>query len=302
MNRTLAGWLADNPSGAVVVTGLLALLPFLGIGFVFFLPGAVPALMTLQRGPRTGLAVAVGASLLLVLTIWLVWQPVPAVLLYPLWMLGPPLLLAGLLARSGSLSLCFQVTVLATALLVVVLHGAFGDPVRVFEPHLRALGAEMVRLKLVTDVETFVTAVGRMMWGWIAVLTMLLAVLALFVARWWQSLVGQAGGFGAEFRSLRLGRALGVGAALFVGLTFWTEQPIVRDIANVLLCALLIVGLAAVHRFRIERQLHVAWLWVTYAGLFLVAPIMVPVIGGWGFVDNWLRSARTPAASAARED
>jgi hypothetical protein len=101
---------------------------------------------------------------------------------------------------------------------------------------------------------------------------------------------------------LRLGRALGVGAALFVGLTFWTEQPIVRDIANVLLCALLIVGLAAVHRFRIERQLHVAWLWVTYAGLFLVAPIMVPAIGGWGFVDNWLRSARTPAAPAAGED
>ena len=62
MNRSLAGWLADNPSGAVVVTGLLALLPFLGIGFVFFLPGAVPALMTLQRGPRTGLAVAVGKA------------------------------------------------------------------------------------------------------------------------------------------------------------------------------------------------------------------------------------------------
>ena len=296
MNRSLAGWLANNPPGAVIVTGLLGLLPFLGIGFVFFLPGAVPALLTLQRGPRAGLAVAIGASVLLVLTIWFFWRPVPAVLLYPLWMLGPPLLLAGLLARSGSLSLCFQVTVLATALLAVVLHGVFGDPVRVFDPYLRALGDEMVRLKLVTDVEAFVAAIGQMMWGWIAVLTMLLAVLALFVARWWQSLVGEAGGFGAEFRALRLGRALGVVAAVFIGLTFWTTQPIVRDIANVLLCALLIVGLAAVHRFRIERELHVAWLWVTYAGLFLVAPIMVPVIAGWGFVDNWLRSARTPAA------
>jgi hypothetical protein len=67
MNRSLAQWLAGNPVGAVVATGLLGLLPLLGIGVLFFLPGAVPALIVLVRGERQGVLVALGASLLLAL-------------------------------------------------------------------------------------------------------------------------------------------------------------------------------------------------------------------------------------------
>ena len=65
MNRSLAQWLAGNPVGAVFVTGLLGLLPLLGVGVAFFLPGAVPALIVLVRGERQGVVVAAGASLLL---------------------------------------------------------------------------------------------------------------------------------------------------------------------------------------------------------------------------------------------
>ena len=54
MNRTFASWIADNPGGAVFVTGLLGLLPLFGLGFAFFLPGAVPALVVLARGPAAG--------------------------------------------------------------------------------------------------------------------------------------------------------------------------------------------------------------------------------------------------------
>ena len=44
MNRTFASWIAANPGAAVFLTGLLGLLPLFGLGFAFFLPGAVPAL------------------------------------------------------------------------------------------------------------------------------------------------------------------------------------------------------------------------------------------------------------------
>ena len=62
MNRSFASWIAANPGGAVFLTGLLGLLPLFGLGFAFFLPGAVPALVVLARGPRDGVMVAVGAS------------------------------------------------------------------------------------------------------------------------------------------------------------------------------------------------------------------------------------------------
>ena len=61
MNRTLASWIVANPGGAVVLTGLLGLLPLFGLGFAFFLPGAVPALVVLQRDLRAGVQVAAGA-------------------------------------------------------------------------------------------------------------------------------------------------------------------------------------------------------------------------------------------------
>ena len=50
MNRTFASWIAANPGAAVFLTGLLGLLPLFGLGFAFFLPGAVPALVVLARG------------------------------------------------------------------------------------------------------------------------------------------------------------------------------------------------------------------------------------------------------------
>ena len=48
---------------------LLGLLPLFGLGFAFFLPGAVPALVLLVRGERTGLIVAAGGGLLLAVAV-----------------------------------------------------------------------------------------------------------------------------------------------------------------------------------------------------------------------------------------
>src|SRR3954452_10516378 len=112
MNRSLAQWLPDNPGPAVVVTALLGLLPLVGLGFAFFLPGAVPALLVLVRGPRIGAMVAIGASGLLAASMLMFGRPMAVGLIYSAWVLGPPFALAWLLERTGSLSLCLQVTTL----------------------------------------------------------------------------------------------------------------------------------------------------------------------------------------------
>jgi len=98
MNRSLAQWLADNTVGAVLVTALLGLLPLIGIGVAFFLPGAVPALVVLVRGERSGAIIAAGASLLLAGAMLAFGRPVAVGLIYSAWVLGPPLLLALLLS------------------------------------------------------------------------------------------------------------------------------------------------------------------------------------------------------------
>ncbi len=300
MNRSLAQWLAGNPVGAVIATGLLGLLPLLGIGVLFFLPGAVPALIVLVRGERQGVIVALGASLLLAAAMLAFGRPMPVGFIYSAWVLGPPLLLALLLRRTESLSLCLQVATLVGAVLLVVLHGSLGDPQQFWAPFVRDLAQQVKSSGIGVDLEKdgLADTLARTLWGWVAVLTMTLAMCALFMARWWQSLPERAGEFGAEFRQIRLGRVLGLTALVVIGASLLTQQALVDDIGRLFLGALVIVGLAAVHRAVAEDKLGSVWLWVTYATLVFVAPFAVVGLAAWGFMDNWLRSQPAPTRAA----
>ena len=292
MNRSLASWLADNPGGAVFVTGLLGLLPLFGLGFAFFLPGAVPALVVLVRGPRLGIAIAAGATALLTLAMWMVGRPVPVGLIYSAWVLGPPLALAMVLARTGSLSLCLQVAVLAGVVMLVLLHQTLGDPEKFWAPFVRDLAQEMQRRGLPMDLEKegLVETLARTLWGWVTALTMLLAMCALFLARWWQSPAQPPGRFGAEFQQIRLGLVLATVGAVLIAASIWVDRPMVDDLERIFLGALMLVGLAAAHRYKAAGRLGAGWLWAIYLLLVLAAPVMVAALAGWGFVDNWLRS------------
>lgn len=299
MSRSVASWLADNPAGAVAVTGLLGLLPLLGFSFLFFMPGAVPALTLLVRGTRQGMLVAAGAAVFLAGAMWLMGRPLPVGLVYASWVLLPPLVLAELLSRSGSLSLCLQVSVLGGLLLIVMLHWSLGDPEQFWSPFVRELAEEMKRrgLPMQLEDESLVATMSRTLWGWVAVLTMLLALGALFLARWWQSRPQHPGAFGAEFQQLRLGRALGGVAALVVVASMFTDWAMLDDASRLFLAALTIVGLAAVHRLKAQGRLSAGWLWVIYVLLVLLAPVTVAALAGWGFMNNWLRSR--PVAQGA---
>jgi len=299
MNRSFASWLTQSPGGAVFATGLLGLLPLFGLGFAFFLPGAVPALVSLVRGPRLGMAVALGATVLLTLAMWTIGRPVPVGLIYSAWVLGPPLVLAVVLVRTQSLSMCLQLAVLAGVVLLVFLHVTLGDPAKFWAPFVRDLAEEMQKRGLPMDLEKngLAETLARTLWGWVTALTILLAMCAIFLARWWQTrlLPQHAGQFGAEFQQLRLGVVLGAAGAVLICASLFTDQALVDDMERIFLGALMLVGLAAAHRYKAAGRLNGAWLWAIYVLLVLMAPIMVAAMAGWGFVDNWLRSRRPSA-------
>ena len=289
MNRSIANWLATNPGGAVFATGLLGLLPFFGVGFFFFLPGAVPALLALARGPRQGAMVAAAAAVLLALAIWLIGRSVPVGVIYASWVLGPPLALAWVLSRTGSLSICLQIAVLGGIVMLIVLHAALGDPTQFWSPVVRQLAQEMQRRGLSFD-DAFADALARSLWAWVTVLTLLLGMCAVFLARWWQCLTADAGSFGVQFRQVRLGRVLGIAAACAIVGSFLIDHSFADDLARFLVSALALVGVAAAHRIRHERGANTAWLWALYLLLVFASPVVLPVLAGVGFVDNWLRS------------
>lgn len=123
--------------------------------------------------------------------------------------------------------------------------------------------------------------------GLVAWAVALTAISSLLLARWWQALLYNPGGFRTEFHGLRMNR--GAAAILMVGLC--TCYILSRDYftwGNLLGLPLLLTGIALVHHTVAFAQLGSHWLVVFYMGLVLMVGPLSTVLVGLGFLDSLL--------------
>lgn len=128
---------------------------------------------------------------------------------------------------------------------------------------------------------TLASAVG--MSGLLAYILAVNGLIGVFLGRWMQALAFNPGGFGEEFRGLRLG--IGFSAACFLGNVLLSYQG---DEywwwSNILAVPLLLVAAAVAHEAVRIKGLGVQWLVLFY----VVALIMMPVVMSIGFLDAWI--------------
>jgi hypothetical protein len=201
-----------------------------------------------------------------------------------------------LLKRTGSLNLCFQVTVLGIALLLVIVHVALPDPVAFWKPLLTLVLDSMQQAGITVegDRDAVIAGWAPAMWGALGALTLATLFGSLLLGRWWETLLRAPGTFGVEYRNLRLGIALGVSVTVVFVLAMLIDSPLLSALSWVAFVALTFQGLAAAHRSRAGGQLNRGWLAAIY--LLLVVPLSMMltmfVLALWGFADNWLRPRR----------
>jgi hypothetical protein len=132
------------------------------------------------------------------------------------------------------------------------------------------------------------------MWGALGALALATVFGAMLLGRWWDSLLRAPGAFGAEYRHLRLGIALGVTVTVVFVLAIVMDTPLIAALAWVAFVALTFQGLAAAHRSRAGGTLNRGWLAAIYLLLIVPLSMMVTmfVLAIWGFADNWLRPRR----------
>ena len=149
-------------------------------------------------------------------------------------------------------------------------------------------------IKLEGDRNALVDGWAPAMWGALGGLTLATLFGSMLLGRWWDSLVRAPGAFGAEYRNLRLGVALGVVVTVVFVLAIVTNRPLISALAWVAFVALAFQGLAAAHRMRASGRLNRGWLAAIY--LLLIVPLSsmltMFVLASWGFADNWLRPRR----------
>ena len=209
--RSIASFVMQGFSRSVMVTAVLAMLslvfPLLGIPST-----ASVGLISLRQGIGSGAMTAGAATLACGLLMMLIFgNPLPALgFLLLQWL--PIGLLALLLRNSRSLALSTQAALGFGLLAVLVQYISFSDPAEFWRQQLEPMAQRFVEAGVFDKAQSVeaIKQLSGMMCGMVAAGFLLQLLLSLYLARWWQALLYNPGGFGAEFRQLRVHKAIGV--------------------------------------------------------------------------------------------
>ena len=276
--RALAEFIMRGRVQATLVVAGCAALPLL-----YWLGAAAGCLVLLRRGLKDALGV-LALGLLPALIWWL--------------QLGDPRVLLVLLG-SSSLALVLRAseswvrTLLVSVALGLVYSVMLGAA---FHPQIEGLSQEIVKIlpmalgdlyqQLSVDERArFASLIAPVLTGLIAALLQVVSVLSLIVGRYWQALLYNPGGFGREFRSIRIpaGPAMLLLACMVVGPNFGPQMALLAPICSV---PLVFAGLALIHGLVARKRLAKFWLVGLYVTLLLFMQLIYPLLVVLAIIDG----------------
>jgi hypothetical protein len=290
--KRLASFVMQGPSQSVMVTTVLAMLslifPLIGI-----IATATVGLVGLRQGTKAGLITAGAATMASGLLMLLIFgNSIPALgFLLLQWL--PISVLAYLLRSSRSLTLTTQASLGFGLLIVLGQILVLSDPAEFWRLQLAPLADEFVEAGLfdLTQREAVLAQLSQVMCGVIAAAFVLQLLLSLYLARWWQALLYNPGGFAAEFQQLRSHKTLGLLGVLAMGMSLIPESGfsgVVNCLGAVVLTLFLLQGLAVARGVFGRMQNPTPWLVAIYLLLLVFMPQMVVVLVTVGLLDVWL--------------
>jgi hypothetical protein len=122
--------------------------------------------------------------------------------------------------------------------------------------------------------------------GVFALVNALTVVICVLLARYWQALLYNPGGFGDEFRQLRLPPALAI-TLVVIAVLCLVQGGAWLPWAYLAALPCLVAGISLVHGMVAIKQLKGHWLVVFYTLLVLINPVKELVILA-GVIDSWV--------------
>ena len=277
--RALASFIMRGRVQATLVVVISAVLPLL-----FWLSAAAGSLVFLRRGFKDASSV-IAWGLLPGVAMWVFGEP--STLLVFLGTLGLAALLRAEHSWARILLSSIVLALLYGLVLDVVLRDTFAMLAQALEKALPqfegkpVLPGELISPLLIASS---------------AVMLQLFSVLALMLARYWQAALYNPGGFGREFRELRLPKVpmLALVSLMVLG-PFLGPQFIVLASASSLV--LLLAAIALVHGLVAQGRLAGFWLVGLYVTLPLLMQLTYPLLVVLAIVDSLIdfRGRKSPS-------
>lgn len=289
--RTLASYILTGRIQAVGITsaalGLSLILPPVGL-----LSSAAVALVTLRLGAGEGLRI-IGISALLSAFLggWYVGGPM-GFIVYGGFVWLPCWLVAWILRSRTDLALALETIVALASLAVIAVYLSVDNPAelwsasvefmtqRLLENPPPELNAEQIRQQVDLSAHYWT--------GTAAAVATLGAGFALLLARAWQAVLFNPGGFMQEYLALRAHRPMGYAMLALLLIAAAANGQIAELARNLLLIGgvfYMVAGVAVLNSLGQRMALNWRWQVLIVLGILAVMPPLL-VILGW--VDTWL--------------
>jgi hypothetical protein len=252
--------------------------------------GAAIALITLRIGWKQGLLYTLLGSAVLAIATYLLKHDAPLGVNAGLMGWLPIVIFATVLAQTGSWQRTLQ-ALLATALIGLLLFHLYQpDPALFWQAtleQLKPLLKDAYKLSSTELDELIVSMAGWMTGVFAAAITVSIA-LAILLARHWQSMLYHPGGFGEEFRQLRIGKIFALIMIACIVLAIITSNRIAIEILIIAVGIFMLQGIALVHSVVHQLEMKPVWLIALYVLLFILLVQMFVLLAAFGIIDNFV--------------
>ena len=291
--NALASFIMRGRSQAILVISALTILSWL-LSLASLLAAAAVALPTLRRGGREGGLLVLGALPVVALAGQVIMGNALQAGGYSLALWVPMLFVAVVLRETASLAIAVLAALALGLVVVAGFHLVLADPAgfwdailqQAIKPVLEQRGADVDENLVRQTLQMF----ARYATGAIAAGSILTVLLSLLLARWWQSVLYNPGGFRTEFLQLRLPVSLAWTFLVLILAMSMAGGGFAEFTANFLMPMLmvyLILGFSILHAVCSKYPSGRFWLSGIYVGLMFMAPLIL-VIGFFGWSDSWL--------------
>ena len=269
---------------------------FLGNLFPLISPATV-GLVSLKEGSQEGLVVLLWAALPLIAS-YFFGQGSSLLAVISGFSLVLTLVAAAVLSATSSWQWTILTSMLTATVVTLLIGLLLGVETDLLIDRLSAMFAEIAAQQS-SEIEPL-AASRPLVLGASALMLVLSTVVCLAVSRWWQAMLFNPGGFGDEFRQLRLDmRVAGLSVGVFVLVLYLPTEY--RFWADLMLVPLLLSGVSLMHYAVNVAALGSSWLVFMYIGLVVFGPVIGGLLVGLGLADSLLNLRLRLTANKDRE-
>jgi hypothetical protein len=270
----------------IILSTLLSLiLPPIGL-----FSAAAIALITLRISWQQGLIYTFLGCVVLAIISYLLKQDTSLGVIAGLTGWLPIVFFASILAQTSSWQRTLQ-ALLAVSIAGVLLFHVYQPEAELFWQttleQLKPILQEAYQLSS-SETDELIQSMAVWMTGIFVAAITITVMLALVLARHWQAMLYNPGGFGKEFRQLRIGKVFALLIVACIVLAIVTSSKVAIEILMIAVGVFMLQGIALAHGIVYQLEMKSGWLVALYILLFILLAQMFVLLAAFGIIDNFV--------------